>query len=259
VRRRERVLEAAGIELEHAVIDLGARPGLLAFGAIERAPLGRTSALAPDAPAAERLRERARTEEVDRILTALPGDLSMIPVGDAVHDRAVGDGALVDRPDRDRVTAELFRILKPGGKVVLHEPLHAERRPLSSEVDLRPLGEETARKVRETEEEAYRDPDDPRMTLTAESLAALLAGAGFTGISAERTLEVPTFKVTPEELVRWFSTRPDGRKSSYEERLLRRLTPDELAAYRRLLEEKLLGRALHRPQPGILVTAVKPT
>ena len=258
VRRRERVLEAAGIGLEHAVIDVGARPGLLAFGAIERAPLGRTAALAPDAAAAERLRERARAEEVDRVLTTMPGDLAMIPAGDQAYDRAVGDGALSERADRDRVAAELFRILKPGGKVAIHEPLHAERRPLSSEVDLRPLGEEMARKIRETEEEAARDPDDPRMSLTADSLTTILVGAGFTGISAERTLEVPAFKVTPEELVRWFSTRPERGRASYEERLLRRLNPDELAAYRRLLEEKLVGRALHRPRPGLLVTAVKP-
>jgi len=35
---------------------------------------------------------------------------------------------------------------------------------------------------RETEEEIYRDQDDPRMTLSAEVLAALLERAGFTAV-----------------------------------------------------------------------------
>jgi putative ATPase len=257
VRLRDRILERAGIEPRHAVLDIGARPGLLAWGALEKAPLGKIAALAGSPAQARRIRELAEAEGVEKILCVLENDLASIPAGDASFDRILGASALQSRGDRSPALAEVARTLRPGGLLVLQEPLLAESRPLSAEVDLRPLGEDLARRIREAEEEARRDPRDPRMSLGIASLEAALGAAGFTEVAAERTVEPLVVKAGAEDLVRWLSARW-GELPSYEERLLARLSPDEMAAYRRLLEGGLLGRTLHLPRASVVVAARKP-
>ena len=267
LRLRDRIVERAAPGLEDGVLDLGARPGLLAWGALERVALGRAVALAPDPMAAQRIEAMARAESVEKILQVLGGDPAAVPAADGSFAAILGAGVLAARSDRERVFAEAFRLLAPGGPaapdgtaapggiLVLHEPLLVEGRPLSAEADLRPLGEDLARRIRQAEEEMLRDPRDPRRTLTAESIQALLERSGFTGIVLERTLETLQVKVTPEEMVRWFAARREGGPGSYEERLLGHITADEVAAYRHLLEGQLLGRRLHLPRPGVLAAA----
>ncbi len=186
------------------------------------------------------------------------GQGERLPFPDGSFDLVLGAGALHARADRDRAAAEIRRVLKPGGALVLHEPLLAEGTPLSEEVDLRPLGADAARRIREAEEEIRREPRDPRMSLSVESLAALLTAAGFVDVAVEKAVETAARKVSPETLSRWFSARREGGLESYEEVLLRRLARDEVAAYRRLLEEKLLDRSLQRPAPAALAFARKP-
>jgi len=257
IRLRDRVLERAGISLDSRILDLGERPGLLAWGALERAPLGKVAALAGELDAA-RIRKAAEAGEVDRILESVSGDLTAIPVDGESYDRALGIGALHARADRPAALLEILRVLKPGGSLHLYEPLLAEGRRISEDVDLRPLGADLARRIREVEDEIYGDPEDPRMALSGEGLAEELGAAGFTHISCERTLETRERKMTPDQVVRWFSGKREGSRASYEEWLLGKLSPDELAVYRRLVEREFLGRTLHRPVIGLLCMARKP-
>ena len=60
------------------------------------------------------------------------------------------------------------------------------------------------------------------------------------------------------QVVRWFSSKREGIRFSYEEWLLRRLSSDELLVYRRLVEKEFQGRTLHRPVVGVLYRARRP-
>ncbi len=254
---RDRVIECAGLALDSTVLDLGERPGLLAWGALERVPLGNVMALAVDMEAS-RIRRAAEAGKVDRILRAIPGDPASIPLEDGTLHRVLGIGALHARVDRAGILSEIFRVLGPGGGLVLYEPLMAEGRRISEEADLRPLGEDLARRIREVEDEIYSDPEDPRMSLSEDQIKESLARVGFDGISCERTLETRRRKMTPDQMVRWFSGKREGSRASYEEWLLGKLSPDEFTVYRKLLEKEVLGNTLHRPIIGILCKARKP-
>ncbi len=257
VRRRDRLIEKAGLPVDAAVLDLGESPGLIAWGALDRSPLGKISALVGDAAAARKLRERSAAERVDRILEAIEGFPERISASDGAFDFVLGLGALHGREVRKTALGEIHRVLRPGGTMILHEPLLAEGRRLCDETDLRPLGEDLARRIREVEEEIFRDAGDPRMTLTPEELTLHLTRAGFHELKVERTIEPTKRAATAETLARWFSQRREGGRASYEERLLERISPDELAAYRKHLETELRGRTLARPTVWVVCSALR--
>ncbi len=248
------MLQKAEIEARSRVLDLGERPGLLGWGALERAGLGRVTVLASAPPEVERLRAEARAEAVDLLLEPGLGNLESLPFEDACFDRIVGSSILYGREDRAEILAECARVLAPAGRIAVFEPFLARSRPISGELDLRPLGEALAEKVRRAEKAVYSAPDDPRMHLDLEVLEHGFRELGLETVAAESTLETVQLKVTPELVVQWFSG--GGGPTSYESRLAGSLTADELAAYRRLFEEQLIGRTLHRPVHGGIVVAV---
>ena len=256
VRFRERLLEHAALEMQHAVLDIGERPGLLGWGALERVPLGHVHVLVSDGTVADHITTMAGAESVDRLVSPIVGECDAIPVEDGSFDRVLGAGVLHVRDARGEVLEELVRVLGDGGVAVLYEPLLAAARRLSEEVDLRPLGDEAAGRVRTAEDEIYRDTSDPRMRLTAEELESLASDAGLELVDLQESLDTVRRKVTPDVVVRWFSGTLDGRRS-YEDSLLQTLSPDEVAAYRRLFEEQILGRTLNRPVPGVVVNLRK--
>jgi putative ATPase len=258
LRMRDRIVELAAFAIDAAVLDLGGRPGLLAWGALERAPLGGITALVPDAAAGGDVGKAAAAEAVDRILVPLVGDAAAVPAAAGRFDAVLGLGILHRRRDREAVLREAWRVLKPGGALALHEPVLRAARPLSAELDLRPLGAEPAARLRAADEALYTDPEDPRTQIDAEEIERLLRREGFVDVAVETVRESTPRRVTPELLERWFAGGGDGERASYEERLMRSLGRDELVAYRRLAEAQLVGRTLHRPSSSLLVRAVKP-
>jgi SAM-dependent methyltransferase len=59
------------------------------------------------------------------------GDAVRIPVRDASYDRVVCNGAAHHLPDVRQALCEIHRVLRPGGRLVLHEPVDT---PLTSAV-----------------------------------------------------------------------------------------------------------------------------
>ena len=51
------------------------------------------------------------------------GDAGRLPFRDASYDRVVSNGAAHHRPDVPAAFREIRRVLRPGGRVVLHEPV----------------------------------------------------------------------------------------------------------------------------------------
>ena len=257
VRFRERLLEIAGLDLQHRVLDVGERAGLLGWGALERVPLGRVDVLVGEAAHADRIAAAARGEEVDRVFKAVTGDAAAIPVEDGSYDRVLGAGVLHAREERSETMAEFARVLSEGGALTLYEPLLGKARRLSEEVDLRGLGDEVVSRIREAEDAIFNDPDDPRMQIDADAVVVSARDMGFTNVELEETLDTVRRAVTPEQLVRWFSATAGPDRPTYEESLLEKVSRDEIAAYRRAFEEQLLGRTLNRPVPGVVLKAWK--
>jgi SAM-dependent methyltransferase len=109
-------LAIAGIESGQSVLDVGSGPGDDALAAARRVgPAGRVVGV----DMTEAMLDRARTAAAAEGLTHvafLRGDAERLPVDDASMDWVISNCVVNLVPDKARAFAEIFRVLKPGGR-----------------------------------------------------------------------------------------------------------------------------------------------
>jgi SAM-dependent methyltransferase len=188
---RERVLDRAAPAPGETLLDVGCGDGLIAFGALERVGAhGRVvfSDVSQDAlDHARALAAHLGVLDRCRFVRAPAEDLAPIPDGsvDVLTTRAV---LAYVRPKR-RAFAEFARVLRPGGRISLHEPvirlLLPEPPHLFFGYDVTPVQDLA---VRVGAAYTARQPldGDPMFDYDERDLLALAAEAGF----GERHLEL---------------------------------------------------------------------
>ena len=182
---RRRALARAGIEPDHAVLDVGAGTGDLSFAAA--AKCARVVAVDLSAGMLAVLARRATPLQRSRI-QPLVGNAEALPLPDASIDRLVTGFTVRNVGDLGRALAEFHRVLRPGGRVVILELSHP---PSAAFADLYSFYfDRIAPAVAGLlggDREAYRYlPRSLRPFPTAERLADLLSEAGFSGVTFER-------------------------------------------------------------------------
>ena len=182
---RRRALARAGIEPEHAVLDVGAGTGDLSFAAASEC--ARVVAVDLSAGMLAVLARRATPLQRSRIQT-LVGNAEALPLPDASIDRLVTGFTVRNVGDLGRALGEFHRVLRPGGRVVILELSHP---PSAAFADLYSFYfDRIAPAVAGLlggDREAYRYlPRSLRPFPTAERLSDLLREAGFSGVTFER-------------------------------------------------------------------------
>ena len=114
VAQRREVLRLLALQPGESVLDIGSGPGFLAAemaAAIE--PDGRVFAVDPS----ESMRELARSRNT--ALEIRSGSAEALPLPDDAVDVAVATQVLEYVPDVPRALAEMYRVLKPGGRALI--------------------------------------------------------------------------------------------------------------------------------------------
>ncbi len=252
---RDRVMDGAGIQRHHVVLDLNAGTGLLTWEALRRAPEGSVWALTADPQVAQALRQQThQLPELDRpfVLEGSPSDLPALVAaqaqGDVCFDAVVGRNALTRHADKAGVARLLAAMLRPGGGVSLAEaiPRHAQR--LYDLVDRAALSHDLARRWMAAEEAIYADADGTMVAWEADDLHTAFEEAGFASVRVRTERHTTEVHITPALLARWFAARHDaprdGQRPSYAQRLLLHLTPEETEQVQALVEHSLGGQVV---------------
>ena len=184
---RDRILENAAVQRGEAFLDVGAGDGLIAFGALD---LVGENGWVIFSDISQDLLDHARglAEEMDvadrcEFLLAPADDLSALEDGsvDVVTTRSV----LIYVEDKRRAFEEFFRVLKPGGRVSIFEPINRFKQPepqhLFEGYDARPVLD-LAEKVLAVFRRIQPMDSDPMLDFDERDLFDLAEDAGFAEI-----------------------------------------------------------------------------
>jgi arsenite methyltransferase len=230
---RDRVLDRARLSPGDYVLDVGAGDGLLAFGALRR--VGAAGLVVVDDISQEELDTCARIADEARVAHRLrfvrnsAVDLADVP--DASVDAVVLRSVLSSVRDRAAAAAEFRRVLRPGGRLSLFEPLSSitqDRPPFG--LDTGPIASLEARVA------AARGPEteggmEGCAAFDERDLLALFEAAGFAHLDLELHLTTRREREDPG----WLEARLDGpargRFPTLRAAIDAVLTPTEAAQY----------------------------
>lgn len=124
-------IEAAGLQQGETVVDLGSGTGLDVFLAADRVgPSGRAIGVDMTPEMIARARANAARLSASNVEFRL-GEIEHLPVSDAVADVVVSNCVINLLPDKRPAFTESYRILRPGGRLVVSDIVSA--RPVPDE------------------------------------------------------------------------------------------------------------------------------
>jgi arsenite methyltransferase len=201
-KTRDRVLDGAELRPGGSVLDVGCGNGLIGFGALDRraGEVVFADVSRPLLDDCRQLAEQAGLLERCRFVEAPAEDLS--PIDDESVDVVTTRSVLIYVKDKARAFAEFRRVLRPGGRISLFEPINRfgmAERACTWGYDLD--GEAARLMAKLTElEETFQGPDDPMLDFDERDLVALAEQADFFPIQLDYVAEI-----RPLEPRRWES------------------------------------------------------
>ena len=245
---RDRVLRNADLSGGETVLDVGAGEGLIAFGALElvgedgrvifgdisRDLLDHSRSLAWEMGVLDRC----------EFVCAPADDLSAIE--DASVDAVTTRSVLIYVKDKQRAFGEFFRVLKPGGRLSIFEPINGFAYPEPSHLfggyDVAPVAD-LADKVKAVYAKRQPPDESPMLDFDERDLLDLAEQSGFAEVHLSYEAGISPGKATDgargwETMLR---SAPNPLAPTLEEAMAEALTPREaerFAAHLRPLVER---------------------
>jgi ubiquinone/menaquinone biosynthesis C-methylase UbiE len=255
---RDKVLDRAHLEPGETLLDVGCGNGLIGVGALER---GAAEVIFSDvsAPLLDDCREFARGAGLlhrCRFVQAPAEDLGAL--GDESVDVVTTRSVLIYVKDKTQAFAEFHRLLRPGGRISLFEPINRFGMEERGRTWGFTLGDAAAALMTSltTLEETYQGVEDPMLDFDERDLLAIAEQAGFFPIELEYRVEIKPLE--PRRWEPYLHSSGNPKIPTLAEAMDLALTPDEqerlVAELRPAVEE---GRGVWRMGTAYL-SGVKP-
>jgi arsenite methyltransferase len=257
---RDRVLANASIVEGDTVLDVGTGNGLVAFAALPLVgPAGQVIFSDVSQDLLQDCRElAAELGELERC-SFLEASADALPLADLSVDVVTTRSVLIYLMDKRPAFEEFFRVLRPGGRISLFEPVnifgHDEQLRAYYGIDVTPV-----RQLAEKVMASWKGPEEhPLLNFDERDLLRLAEEAGFDDIRLDYRAEVgkrPAMAPDWETLKRMSGNPLDPTP---EEEIAAALTPAERAEFESYLAEALDSQPLVRDRRATMyLKAVKP-
>ncbi len=264
----DRLLDGAQLQPGMTLVDIGTGEGVVPLRAIER--VGETLRVIltdVSAPMLNHTRTRFAELSLDRqcsFIECPAEDPSLIPDAsvDAVTTRAV----LAYVADKHAALGEFMRILKPGGRISLCEPVlqdealyarvlkkQIESEPRPDDRFLRLLHRWKAAQYPDTEEECAKWP---HVNYSERDLLTMVHRAGFTALHLEFHIDVK-----PSQVVSWevfLGVSPHPWAPSLKTILAQKFSPEERQFFESVLRPTIESGGYTVTDKIVYITAAKP-
>ncbi len=233
---RDGVLDRASIGPADVVLDLGAGSGLIAFGALDL--VGDTGQVIFSDISAELLDEcRRRAGDDKRCSFVLMSADDLSPIADASVDVVTTRSVLMYLADKQAAFAEIARVLRPGGRPSIFEPVNSFLAGRNAHqflgLDLSPMADLAAKVL-----SAYTG-ESLILNFDERDLLAWTEAAGFTSIEMDYRAQVDVpMEAPPGDWDTLKRTAPNPLAPTYQEAMAATLT----AAERDRLEDFVRAR-----------------
>lgn len=160
---RPRFLEAVKLRGDEVVVDAGSGSGFYSLTIAENLPRGRLICVDLSDEMLTRLKRRIVGKGLGDRVEVRKGDITALELADGSADLAVSNGVWHELPDPTCAAAELLRVLKPGGRIVV--------------TDFRDTG--LGKRIGEAHRQTDHGP------FSVEKLIKVLQQAGFADVAGE--------------------------------------------------------------------------
>jgi len=191
-RVRDEILDRAAVTADDALLDVGCGNGLVGFGALERGARVVFSDVSRDL-LDECRATAAEAGALDRCTFVLASADDLSAIEDASVDVVTTRSVLIYVEDKRGAFAEFFRVLRPGGRSGIWEPIN--RFGMDTRVEKTFWGYELAPIADLAPRigavyEAIQPPSDPMIDFDERDLVALALQAGFFPIELALSAEI---------------------------------------------------------------------
>lgn len=230
---RDKVLSHTNLQEGEILLDVGCGDGLIAFGALEKVQTSRVifSDISQDLlDHSQSIAQEMNVLDRCQFVHASADDLSMI--GDASVDVVTTRSVLIYVSAKQEAFQEFYRVLKPGGRLSIFEPINRFAYPEPSHIfegyDVQPVAE-IAQKLKDYHERIQPSHTDPMGDFDERDLVSFAEQAGFKEVYLELKIEVRPMpdKMTWEQFLHYAA---NPKVPTIEEAMQKALTPEEANA-----------------------------
>jgi SAM-dependent methyltransferase len=266
---RDRVLDGARLQAGATLLDIGAGDGLIGLGAIDRiGPSLRVIMTDISEPLLARAREHAKQLHIDEQCTFLQvGAESLSGVADASVDVVTSRAVLAYVPGKFQAFCEFFRVLRPGGRISIGEPIFQDEafeavaltrligaQPGRPDIEfLRLLQRIKAAQFPCTEEAVAKNP---LTNFSERDLVRLVGSAGFINPHAELHIDLHRGWITNWDI--YLDSSPHPLAKSLREVFAENFSPDERSLFERIVRPQIESGKHVGSDVIAYLTAVKP-